>query len=119
MREGLQGLLYELVESRLPENAGAMRLLASRYLKAGLKGEGLVEGIRLANEAMIKNMGASRREEVVEEYRRFVEEWKNKEIDENLVRKGGFQLVVMADCTQKEYLVACVGSVYRISRHEV
>lgn len=86
LRQALLDLLYDLLESSLPQHAGAMRLLASRFLKPGLHGESIVEGLRLTNEAMIKNIGESSGEDVMEEYVRFVEEWCNAPIDENLVR---------------------------------
>ena len=77
--------LYNLLKERLPENAGAIKLRAGRFLTPELKGEGLVEGLRRANEELLEVVRGTDREEICQVYVTFVEEWCSTAIDENLV----------------------------------
>jgi hypothetical protein len=85
LQQSLLDLLHDLLEKTLPHDAGAIRLLANRYIRPGLHGEAFVEGLRHANEVMIQNIGESREEELMQAYVMFVEEWCSASIDENLV----------------------------------
>lgn len=95
LRQGLLDFLHDLLERSLPHDAGAIKLLTSRFLRPGLNGEALVEGLRCANEAMIQKVGECSGEDVMQVYVGFVEEWCSASIDENL----------------KHYLVSSMGAV--------
>lgn len=85
LQQALLDLLHDLLERSLPRHAGAIRLLANRFLRPELHGEAFVEGLRLANEAMIQNIGEDSGEDLMQAYVTFVEEWCSASIDENLV----------------------------------
>jgi U3 small nucleolar RNA-associated protein 6 len=85
LQQGLLDFLYDLLKTSLPCDAGAVRLLADRFLTPGLHGEGLVEGLRRANEVMMESIGHGSQEDVMQEYVAFVEEWCRTSMDENLV----------------------------------
>jgi len=75
--------VYELLRTRLDEDVGAMKLLGGRFVS---EGEGFVEGIRRANEELMRMARKSSRVEVLESYAGFVEEWCERGIDASLVR---------------------------------
>ncbi|RDB24910.1 U3 small nucleolar RNA-associated protein 6 [Hypsizygus marmoreus] len=94
LRQAVLEHLYDLLRHTLRDDAGAIRLLAGRFLKGDLKGEALVEGLRCANEEMLQRAQDGSREEVLQAYASFVEEWCGASIDANL----------------KEYLVSSLRS---------
>lgn len=74
------------MKERLPDDAGAIKMRASRFLTPELKGEALVEGLRQANEELLEAAGGDdAREEVCQVYAAFVEEWCGTTIDGNMV----------------------------------
>lgn len=77
--------LHDLLRRTLPDDAGAIKLSASRFLAPELKGEAFVEALRSANEEMLQSVGEGRRESALEAYAGFVEEWCGAAIDVNLV----------------------------------
>ncbi|KAF9467295.1 U3 small nucleolar RNA-associated protein 6-domain-containing protein [Collybia nuda] len=93
--------LYELLRCTLPDNAGAIKLLANRFLVPELKGEAFVDGLRSANEEMMQSVGEGRREPALQAYAAFIEEWCGAAIDVNL----------------KQYLILSLGSLIARSEH--
>ncbi|KAG6920097.1 hypothetical protein DXG01_010165 [Tephrocybe rancida] len=81
LRDTLLEHLYNLSSKVLPNDAGAIKLRASRFLTPDLKGEGLVDGLRRANEELLQASTGAAREEVLQVYAAFVEEWCGAAID--------------------------------------
>ena len=86
VKESIMEHLYELLKKTLDQDVRAMKLLAGRFMREDMKGEEFVEGMRCANEEMMKMARTSSRVEVLEAYAGFVEEWCGREIDASLVR---------------------------------
>ncbi|KAG6862332.1 hypothetical protein C0995_016030 [Termitomyces sp. Mi166 len=84
LRETLLEHLYKLLKEKLPDNAGAIKLRAGRFLTPELKGEALVEGLRRANGELLEAAGRDADEEICQVYATFVEEWCGTAIDGNL-----------------------------------
>jgi U3 small nucleolar RNA-associated protein 6 len=85
VRTALLEHLHDLLRSTLPDDAGAIQLLARRFLTPELKGEAFVEGLQSANEEMVQSVGEGRREPALRAYAAFVEQWCGAAIDVNLV----------------------------------
>jgi len=99
LRQDLLDVLYELAERKVP---GAKRALVNRFMKEGLGSEEFVERLRVGNETMMRSG--------LDEYVRFVEEWRSAGIDENLVRSVAKIDGENADCDgQQAYLVLMCG----------
>lgn len=81
--------LHGLLRDTLHQDAGAIKLLAGRFLTPDLKGEAFIEGLRHANEELVQRARESTREEILHAYSEFVEEWCASSIDVNLVRTSG------------------------------
>ncbi|KAF8629265.1 hypothetical protein AX17_005844 [Amanita inopinata Kibby_2008] len=84
LRHALLDHFYDLVRQTLPNDAKAIKLSASRFLTTGSKGIGLIEALGQANEEMLESAGNCCREEVLEMYSEFVEEWCGRTMDENM-----------------------------------
>ncbi|KAG5650269.1 hypothetical protein H0H81_012781 [Sphagnurus paluster] len=87
LREALLEHLYILVRETLPDHAGAIKLLADRFLTPDLKGEDLVDGLRQANEELVRRAEEGAQEEILQVYAAFVEEWCGAPIDANMVSR--------------------------------
>lgn len=85
LRQAMIAHLDELLRATLPDHPRTLRILASRLLTQEMKGDELVEGIRRANEMLLKSASDSNKEEVLEVYSDFVEEWCKLAIDASLV----------------------------------
>ncbi|KAG6844416.1 hypothetical protein H0H87_007071 [Tephrocybe sp. NHM501043] len=84
LRKTLLEHLYTLSSQVLPNDAGAIKLRASRFLAPDLQGEALVDGLRQANEELQQAMAGAASEEVFQVYAAFVEEWCGVAIDGNM-----------------------------------
>ncbi|KAG5646802.1 hypothetical protein DXG03_002179 [Asterophora parasitica] len=85
LRESLLQHLYDLLRQALPDNAGAIKLLAGRFLSPDLQGEAFVDGLRKANEEIVGRAQDGGQEDIFEVYAAFVEEWCGAPIDDNMV----------------------------------
>ncbi|GLB37280.1 putative U3 small nucleolar RNA-associated protein 6 [Lyophyllum shimeji] len=100
LRQAMQAHLYDLLRVTLQDHAGAIKLLAGRFLTPDLKGEAFVDGLRRANEEMVRRAEECAKEDVFQVYSAFVEEWCGAPIDDNM----------------KEYLVSTLRSLIQ-QRH--
>jgi U3 small nucleolar RNA-associated protein 6 len=96
VRQELLHSLYDLLRNTLPDEPSAIKLLANRFLTTELDGHAFVEGLRRANEEMIQNIKDGSREDILEMYVTFVEEWCNAPIDDNLASLACCYFVVGA-----------------------
>ncbi|KAF5386261.1 hypothetical protein D9615_002379 [Tricholomella constricta] len=100
LRQAMLEHLYELLRQTLPDHAGAIKLLAGRFLSPDVKGEAFVDGLRQASEELVRRAEDSAREDVFQVYAAFVEEWCGAPIDDNM----------------KEYLISTLRSLIQ-QRH--
>ncbi|TFK94570.1 hypothetical protein K466DRAFT_579822 [Polyporus arcularius HHB13444] len=87
LRESLLDHLHALLHKTLPSHPAAIKLSATRHLKADLVGEPLVDALKDANEqllAYIRSTGGPVSPEVAAVYAEFVEEWCGKDVDDTL-----------------------------------
>ena len=107
--------LYELLRNTLDEDVGAMKLLVGRFVGTEVKGAEFVEGVRCANEELMKMARKSSRLEVLEAYAGFVEEWCERGNDTSLVRSSRVRDEASCDLCyfQKEYLALSLRSVVK------
>ncbi|KXN90172.1 U3 small nucleolar RNA-associated protein 6 [Leucoagaricus sp. SymC.cos] len=76
--------LYDLVRSTLPGDAEAVRLLADRHIKPGLRGTALVDAVQRANEKMLAEVRSRGQEEIYRVYADFVEDWCQRTVDQHM-----------------------------------
>lgn len=84
LREALLAHLYSLLQSTMPGDPHAIKLLATRSLTPELQGEPLIEALRRANEELLAAV-PNGSEDIFSVYAEFVEEWCRAAIDVNLV----------------------------------
>ncbi|KAI0690201.1 U3 small nucleolar RNA-associated protein 6-domain-containing protein [Cerioporus squamosus] len=87
LRESLLDHLHALLHQTLPSDPAAIKLSATRHLKADLVGEPLVDALKDANEqllAYIRSTGGPVSPPVAAVYADFVEEWCGKDVDDTL-----------------------------------
>jgi hypothetical protein len=92
LQDALLVHLYDVLGRTLPRNPRSMELRAQRYLKQSGQpkhGVQLVEGLRQANEEMLRVIGDEVEESLSSSYARFVEHWYSKVEDDHLVSTPG------------------------------
>jgi U3 small nucleolar RNA-associated protein 6 len=85
VREANLAHLFDVLRLTLVNDGRGIKLLAGRLLGPEVKGEELVEKLRCTNEEMMQIALESEKEEVLQVYAEFVEEWWGRVEDENLV----------------------------------
>jgi len=90
LRDSLLEHIYELLKHTLPHDPQAIRLAAARFLPSDLKGPGLVDALKHANETFASALremlvNGVQADDMSNVYAEFVEEWCSKGIDHNLV----------------------------------
>lgn len=93
LRAALLSHLHDLLRETLPGDAGAIKMLAGRFLAPGLDREARVDGLRRANEEMLQNVGDGKREDILQAYADFVEHWCGVALDSNLVSPVSSMLI--------------------------
>ncbi|EFI28182.1 U3 snoRNP protein [Coprinopsis cinerea okayama7 len=85
LQESLLEYLYDVLGETLPRDPKSMELRTHRWLGRGSKhGIELVDGLRKANEEMLKTIGDSKDEALLESYANFVENWYSRVDDDSL-----------------------------------
>ncbi len=87
LRESLIQHLDAVLQDTLPDHPRTVKILCTRCLRPEMKGDELVEGIKRANETLLR-AADSKNEQVLAVYADFVQEWSRALIDENLVSPG-------------------------------